>query len=162
MMRSAKYREAGGGGRPRCTPRAWGGLDCRPGAGHGEKRTLNMPTRPAESKRGHTVRDEVRATGEGGGRGAEAAQAACRGRPRHKTGRQGTRGAHIEHEAHVLDAERVEAQRLVKRRRGLPIKCRAYEARRGAGRKVGGRGGGSGASVGRNRLKAGGTGRSAR
>ena len=101
------------------------------------------------------MRDEVRATGEAGGRGAEAVQAACRGRVRLKAGRQGTRGAHIEHVAHVLDAERVEAQRLVKRRRGLPIKSRAYESGRGAGRKVGGRGGGSGASawrMGRNRL----------
>jgi len=35
-------REAGGGGRPHCTQRAWGGLDCRLGAGHGEERTSNM------------------------------------------------------------------------------------------------------------------------
>ena len=36
-------REAGGGGRPRCTQRAGEGLDCRLGAGHGEERTENMP-----------------------------------------------------------------------------------------------------------------------
>eukprot|EP00964_Phaeocystis_antarctica_P103349 scaffold68639_cov42-Phaeocystis_antarctica.AAC.1 len=35
-------REAGGGGRPRCTQRAGGGPDCRLGAGHGEERTWNI------------------------------------------------------------------------------------------------------------------------
>ena len=45
-------------------------------------------------------------------------------------GGQGTRGAHIEHEAHVRDLGRVEAERLVERRRFLPsrnagMRCRA-------------------------------------
>ena len=35
-------------------------------------------------------------------------------------GEQGTRGAHLKHVAHVCHAGRVEAQRLVERRRALP------------------------------------------
>eukprot|EP00964_Phaeocystis_antarctica_P159863 scaffold131082_cov48-Phaeocystis_antarctica.AAC.2 len=35
-------------------------------------------------------------------------------------GPQGTRGTHGEHAAHASDAGRVEAQRLVERRRALP------------------------------------------
>ena len=31
-----------GGRRPRCKRRAWGELDCRLGAGHGEERSQNM------------------------------------------------------------------------------------------------------------------------
>eukprot|EP00964_Phaeocystis_antarctica_P072327 scaffold44213_cov50-Phaeocystis_antarctica.AAC.3 len=57
---------------------------------------------------------------ESGGRGSAAAQAACTGWARLKTGGQGTRGAHIKHVAHGCDAGRVEAQRLVERRRALP------------------------------------------
>ena len=41
-------------------------------------------------------------------------------RNRLKAGAQGTCGAHYEHEAHVLEAGRFEAERLVERRRGLP------------------------------------------
>ena len=53
---------------------------------------------------------------------------------------RGTRGAHIEHAAHVCDAGGVEAQRLVERRRVLPSAARrAYDARRHAGREAGGR-----------------------
>eukprot|EP00964_Phaeocystis_antarctica_P005389 scaffold2947_cov67-Phaeocystis_antarctica.AAC.6 len=37
-----------------------------------------------------------------------------------KVGVQGTRGAHAEHVVHVRDAGRVEAHRLVERRRALP------------------------------------------
>eukprot|EP00964_Phaeocystis_antarctica_P039603 scaffold22650_cov55-Phaeocystis_antarctica.AAC.4 len=50
------------------------------------------------------------------------------------------RGAHLEHVAHVHDAGRVEAQRLVERRRGLPSRKQGvrWEARR-AGREAGGR-----------------------
>ena len=52
-----------------------------------------------------------------------------------------TGGAHDEHEAHGLDAGRVEAQRLVERRRLLPSrKEKAYDAGRGAGQEMGGRG----------------------
>ena len=51
-----------------------------------------------------------------GGRGASSAQGgpSCGGCWR------GTRGAHLEHGVHVSDAGRVEAQRLVQRRRALP------------------------------------------
>eukprot|EP00964_Phaeocystis_antarctica_P094001 scaffold60773_cov44-Phaeocystis_antarctica.AAC.4 len=46
----------------------------------------------------------------------------------------GQGGAHPEHGAHVRDAEGVEAQRLVERRRVLPrVERRAYGAGRGAG-----------------------------
>ena len=45
-------------------------------------------------------------------------------------GGQGTRGAHIEHVAHGCDAGRVEAQRLVERRRALPSQQRACEEAR--------------------------------
>ena len=54
------------------------------------------------------------------GCGAALAQAACIGTARLKAGGQGTRGAHVEHPAHVRDAGCVEAQRLVERRRILP------------------------------------------
>ena len=64
--------------------------------------------------------------------GVAAMQVACMGRDRLKAvGPQGTRGAvqsseffsaltHIEHVAHVVVLGRVEAERLVERRRGLP------------------------------------------
>ena len=35
-------------------------------------------------------------------------------------GGQGTRGAHVEHDFHIRDLGRVEAERLVERRRVLP------------------------------------------
>ena len=47
-----------------------------------------------------------------------AAQAAKKGRETFDSGK-GTRGAHFEHVAHVHDAGRVEAQRLVEGRRGV-------------------------------------------
>eukprot|EP00964_Phaeocystis_antarctica_P156153 scaffold125705_cov51-Phaeocystis_antarctica.AAC.2 len=51
--------------------------------------------------------------------------------------RHGTRGAHPEHVAYVRDAGRVEAQRLVERRRDLPrVERRAYRAGRGAAREA--------------------------
>ena len=37
-------------------------------------------------------------------------------------GSHGTRGAHVEHAVHVRDLGRVEAQRLVERRRALPTR----------------------------------------
>ena len=55
------------------------------------------------------------------GRGVAATQPACTGRARLKAvGGQGTREAHDEHAAHVRDLGRVEAERLVERRRVLP------------------------------------------
>ena len=58
--------------------------------------------------------------GAGGRCGATAALAARTGRARLKAVGQGTDGAHVEHMAHVCDAGRVEAQRVVERRRVLP------------------------------------------
>ena len=55
------------------------------------------------------------------GVGFAAMQSACTGRARLKTGGgQGRRGAHLEHVGHGRDAGRVEAERLVERRRVLP------------------------------------------
>ena len=74
------------------------------------------------------------------GRETEAAQAACTGMTRLKEGfgPQGMRGAHPEHEAHVRDAGRVPAQRLVERPRGLPrVERTACDAGRGADREAG-------------------------
>ena len=51
---------------------------------------------------------------------------------------QGTCGAHVEHPAHARDLGRVEAERLVERRRVLPSqKARACDAGRGAPRALG-------------------------
>ena len=63
------------------------------------------------------MRDEVRRAGVWGG---GSAQAAFRGKARLKAGGQGTCGAHVEHLLHGRDLGRVEAQRLVERRRALP------------------------------------------
>ena len=53
--------------------------------------------------------------------GDDIVQAACTGRARLKAvGGQGTRGAHLEHGPHARDLGRVEAERLVERRRVLP------------------------------------------
>eukprot|EP00964_Phaeocystis_antarctica_P079779 scaffold49742_cov60-Phaeocystis_antarctica.AAC.5 len=82
---------------------------------------LNADAYCRESKGGHTMRGKVRS----GRRRTTAAQAAARG------------GAHVEHEPHVCDAGRVEAQRLVERRRALPrVERRAYRAGRGAAREA--------------------------
>ena len=55
----------------------------------------------------------------------------------------GTRGAHVKHVPHVCDVGRVEAQRLIERRRALRSKRRAQHRRRGdmrARRREGGAG----------------------
>ena len=57
------------------------------------------------------------AGGRGGGGGASRVQAED---PTVKAAGRGTRGAHIKHVPHVPDAGRVQAQRLVERRRVLP------------------------------------------
>eukprot|EP00964_Phaeocystis_antarctica_P052667 scaffold30850_cov73-Phaeocystis_antarctica.AAC.4 len=57
-----------------------------------------------------------------------------RGANREAAGRAvavGARGAHVEHALHGCDAERVETQRLVERRRALPFQRKAYSAGRG-------------------------------
>ena len=73
------------------------------------------------------MRGEARGPGGGRGRGAGAAQAARTGRAQLEVGGQGTRGAHPEHVLHVRDAGRVEAQRLVERRRLLPSRKESKE-----------------------------------
>eukprot|EP00964_Phaeocystis_antarctica_P096875 scaffold63097_cov63-Phaeocystis_antarctica.AAC.1 len=72
-------------------------------------------------------------------------------------GGQGTRGAHLEHEPHVRDLGRVEAERLVERRRGLPsrkvgMRC-GKRCSPGGVRALGG-GDAIGMCTGRARLKA--------
>ena len=78
------------------------------------------------------------------GRGAAAAHAACRRGPEWGSVGRGTRAAHIKHLVHGCDAERVEAQRLVERRRGLPRRKEGIRGGRHAGREAerawGGRG----------------------
>jgi len=64
--------------------------------------------------------EEVRAgRREGVGWGRDACGVHGEG-PTQGCGTQGTRGAHPEHEAHVCDLGRVEAERLVERGRVLP------------------------------------------
>eukprot|EP00964_Phaeocystis_antarctica_P055510 scaffold32656_cov108-Phaeocystis_antarctica.AAC.1 len=67
------------------------------------------------------MREEVRpGRREGVGCGGDAS-GMCTGKDRLKVvGGQGTRGAHLEHDAHLYDLGRVEAERLVERPRGLP------------------------------------------
>eukprot|EP00964_Phaeocystis_antarctica_P057078 scaffold33736_cov50-Phaeocystis_antarctica.AAC.2 len=49
-------------------------------------------------------------------------------------------GAHLQHAAHVRDAGRVEAQRLVERRRALPSRKESVRCRARCGPRAGGRG----------------------
>ena len=59
--------------------------------------------------------------------------------PAQGLGAKGTRRAHVEHEAHGRDAGGVEAQRLVKRRRGLPSQREGMRCwGRGGSREAGG------------------------
>ena len=58
--------------------------------------------------------------GTGEGRGVTVAQVVCMGKVRVDIGRKAAGGAHLKHAAHGRDAGRVEAQRLVERRRVLP------------------------------------------
>jgi len=72
------------------------------------------------------------------GRWVAAAQSARTGRDRTQgCGSQGTRGAHLEHALHGRDLGRVEAERLVERRRGLPSrKAGMQRGERGAAREA--------------------------
>ena len=58
---------------------------------------------------------------------------------------EGTRGAHVEHAVHGRDAGRVEAQRLVERRRFLPSRKEGIRCGPRCGPGAGGRCGGGGA-----------------
>ena len=87
------------------------------------------------------MREEVRpGRREGVGCGGDAS-GMCTGKDRLKVvGGQGTRGAHLEHDAHLYDLGRVEAERLVERPRALPSRNGgAYDAGRLvlAGRRAG-------------------------
>jgi len=113
------------------------------------ERTANMPTmsvtlevsrlsgwlnaRPScrVEGRGTCTFDAGRGAGqEVGGLEAAAAQAACSGKARLKAvGGQGTRGAHVEHVAHVRDLGGVKAQRLVERARALPSRREGHAMR---------------------------------
>ena len=94
------------------------------------------------------------------GHGAGAVQAACTRMARQKAGAEGTGGAHKEHGVHVRDLGRVEAQRLVERRRVLPSRKEGMRCgvKCGPGERAWGGGGASGMHGGRARLKAAGQG----
>jgi len=66
----------------------------------------------------------MEAGGRGGGGGASSVQAED---PTVEAAGRGTLGAHVKHSVHVLDAGRVEAQRLVERRSGLPSRKKKHE-----------------------------------
>eukprot|EP00964_Phaeocystis_antarctica_P032604 scaffold18456_cov30-Phaeocystis_antarctica.AAC.1 len=66
-------------------------------------------------------------------RGATAAHAACRREPEWGSAGRGTRGAYRKHAAHACDFGRVEAQRLVERRRRLPSRKEGIRGERHAG-----------------------------
>ena len=133
-----------------------GGLDCRLGAGRREERTwkmlfifvtlevsklsgwLNADAYCREVKGGHVRCGAVCAPGGGGGGGRPW----CKQRAGdlgldYRLGAGIRGGAHVEHEAHACDARRVEAQRLVERRRVLPrVEKRACDEGRGAAREA--------------------------
>ena len=107
---------------------------------------LNADARCRVGRRG--VRCGARC-GPGGGRiwAGGSARSACTARGAGCEGWVGLGHAHDEHIAHVRDAGRVEAQRLVERRRGLPSRkagvCDAMREVRAERRGVGGNGGAS-------------------
>ena len=170
--RGAEYREAGGGGQLRRH------AACRPfsrlGARARAERTWNMlfvvvtldvsklsGWLNAEAycrveRRAWRMRCGARYS-PGGVRAMWVAetQSACTGRARLKA--VGTRGAHPEHVVHGRDLGRVEAERLVERRRELPNRKAGMQCGKRCGpggvRALGG-GDASGMCTGRARLKA--------
>ena len=111
---------------------------------------------------GHATWEEVR-PGRSEGVGWRRRNRHARGGPDSRLqGGQGTRGAHVEHVDHGRDLGRVEAERLVERRRGLPSRKAGMRCRKkygpGGVRALGVHGGddASGICTGRARLKAGG------
>jgi len=89
--------------------------------------------RRALPKRGHVMQGELRA-GTDGGDAASGVQGRARLQIWGIGYARSTRGAHVEHASHVCDAGRVEAQRLVERRRVLPtVERRAFDAGRAVG-----------------------------
>jgi len=98
------------------------------------KRKRGLPSRNER----HAMRGEVRA-GRREGVGQWRRKRRARRRPDSRREGQGTRGAHGEHAAHGRDLGGVPAQRLVKRKRGLPSRTEGH-AMRGevrAGRREG-------------------------
>ena len=91
------------------------------------ERRRGLPSRKGSIGRGATC-------GPGGGRAWGAAAAAQAGRwedPTVEAAGKGTRGAHPKHGLHGCDAGRVEAQRLVERRRLLPSRKGSTHKKRG-------------------------------
>ena len=80
---------------------------------------LNADAPCRESEEGHMMRGECGAGPEAGG-GGRPGRTQRAGEGSTTDMGQATRGAHVEHEVHGRDARRVEAQRLVERRRTLP------------------------------------------
>ena len=99
--------------------------------------------RPATITR--AIRCWRHASWEAEGRGAAAVHAACRRGPEWRSVGRGTRGAHKKHGVHGCDAGRVEAQRLVERRRFLPSRKEGIGGGRHASREAGRAWGGCGA-----------------
>eukprot|EP00964_Phaeocystis_antarctica_P013465 scaffold7370_cov57-Phaeocystis_antarctica.AAC.5 len=92
---------------------------------------LNADAYCRESKGGHTVLGEVCPGRRKAADGRSASS--VEGRARLQIGGRARGGAHPEHAVHGCDAGRVEAQRLVERRRALPrVERRAYNVGRGA------------------------------
>ena len=103
------------------------------------QRLVERPRVLPSRREGHAMRGEVRAGRREGVRRWRRKRHA-RGKARLKAvGGQGTRGAHVEHGAHVRDLGGVKAQRLIERQRVLPSR-REGHAMRGevrAGRREG-------------------------
>ena len=95
---------------------------------------LNADASCRVERRAHAMQEEVRPGRMLGGGDAIGVHGEG---PTQGCGGQGTRGAHVEHVLLVCDAEHVEAERLVERRRELPSRragtcgkrCTAREAR---------------------------------
>ena len=147
-VRGAVYGQgAAGGGRPRRTQRAGEGATAGWGQGtraaheehppHGsdlgrvEAQRLVESLRVLPSRREGTY-DAGRPRW-GGMVGRRRCKRHARGGPDTRSWRPGHARAHLKHAFHGCDAGRVEAQRLVERRRILPrVERRAYRAGRGA------------------------------
>ena len=105
--------------------------------GRVEAQRLVERRRALQSRKGSIGRGAT--YGVGGCRGSGGGASSVQERPRLWGLRVGRCGAHVEHGLHSRDAGRVEAQRLVERRRALPRKKKKHSQRGGvrAGRVSG-------------------------